>query len=138
MSKILVGWLARNNDFLTVEGEGKIVNKEEGPNYQFHKHFYRHDRHILLYAANDKMLAGKLYTAIKKDFPSHEMELVELDIPDPIDLADIKPKVEAVLMKLREEETDIFFSPGTSIMQVSWYICHTSLGLKTRLVQTNY
>src|SRR5699024_6838088 len=34
-----------------------------------------------------------------------------------------------------DDEIDIFFSPGTSAMQLAWYICHTTLGLKSRLIQ---
>ncbi len=136
MSKILIGWLAKNNDFKTLENEGTIVNKEHSPNYQFHKHFYKHDKHLILHTAKDKLLAGMLHTAIKEDFKNHEVELVELNILDPISLTEIKPKVENELMKIREHEIDIFFSPGTSIMQVSWFICHTSLNLNSRLIQT--
>ncbi len=136
MSKILIGWLAKNNDFTQIEGQGIEVNKKSSPNYQFHQHFYKHDKHLVLHTPKDKMLAGKLHTAIKKDFKDHEVELVEVNIIDPISLTEIKPKVENVLMKIRGHEVDIFFSPGTSIMQVSWFICHTSMGMNSRLIQT--
>ena len=136
MSKILIGWLAKNNDFIRKDGEGFLVNKETSPNFQFHKYFYQHDKHIILHSSKDEILAGKLSTEIRKDFKDHNVELIDLNIDDPIDLTEIKPKVEAELMKIRDDEIDIFFSPGTSIMQVSWFICHTTLGLKTRLIQT--
>ncbi|MFW5645164.1 MAG: RNA repair transcriptional activator RtcR family protein [Bacteroidota bacterium] len=136
MTKILIGWLAKNNDFIQIEGQGTEVNKKSSPNYQFHQHFFKHDRHLILHTPQDKILAGMLHTAIKKDFKDHAVELVEVNIIDPISLTEIKPKVENVLMKIREHEVDIFFSPGTSIMQVSWFICHTSMGLNSRLIQT--
>ena len=48
----------------------------------------------------------------------------------------MKTKVETWLLAHREHELAIFFSPGASIMQVAWYICHTTLNLRTRLLQT--
>ncbi|PLK42084.1 sigma-54-dependent Fis family transcriptional regulator [Emticicia sp. TH156] len=59
-----------------------------------------------------------------------------MGINDVIDLQEIKTKVEALLLENKTYEIDIFFSPGTSIMQLSWFICHQSLGLNTRLLQT--
>ena len=136
MSKILISWVAHLHDFIREEGKEVKVNTDEGPNFQFHKYFFDHDKHLILYTEPDEIPAEKLRTAINKAYPKHQVELVPINIPDPIDLTDIHPKVQAVLEKLRGNEVDIFFSPGTSIMQVAWYICHTSLGMDTRLVQT--
>jgi DNA-binding NtrC family response regulator len=131
MTKILFSWIAYNNDFK----EGK-VDKENSPNYLFHKHFYDYDRHIILYASEkDELRASRLLTTLKQDFPDHQMETVNMEISNVIHLTEVKTKVEALLLQYRDDKIDIFFSPGTSVMQVSWYICHTSLGLKTRLVQ---
>ena len=53
MAKILIGWLGTQNDFVKADPEKGIKAgvKKDGPNYQFHKHFFQddYDRHILLY-----------------------------------------------------------------------------------------
>lgn len=130
--RILISWIALNNDFK--DGQ---VNTEGSPNYQFHKNFYNHDRHILLSSGREgDIRLDMLINRILRDFPKHVIEGIAMDIKDVIDLKEIKTKVENLLLLLSDKEVDIFFSPGTSIMQVSWYICHTSLKLNTRLVQT--
>lgn len=43
---------------------------------------------------------------------------------------------EAFLLGLGNNEIDIYFSPGNSIIQVSWVLCHQNLKLNTRLLQT--
>ncbi len=132
MERILISWIAKNNDFKA----GK-VDRENSPNYLFHKHFYNYDKHLILFASEkDELAATHLHTTLVDDFPEHQVEPVNMEVSDVINLPEIKTKTEALLLKYREDEIDIFFSPGTSIMQVSWYICHTSLGLKTRLLQT--
>jgi len=132
MSKILISWLAFNNDF----NEGK-VNKENSPNYAMHKYFYKYDKHILLSTAKkDDIRLEQLLNVLHIDFPSHNTEGVYMNVEDVIDYNSIKSKVERKLQELKEHEIDIYFSPGTSIMQVSWFVCHTTLGLKTHLLQT--
>jgi len=131
MARTLFSWIAFTNDFKN----GK-VDKENSPNYLFHKHFYKHDSHIILYASKtDDLRATTLLTTLKKDFPEHIIKTVNMEISNVINLPEIKTKTESLLLQYRDDEIDIFFSPGTSIMQVSWYICHTSLGLKSRLLQ---
>jgi transcriptional regulator with PAS, ATPase and Fis domain len=102
-----------------------------------HKNFFRHDKHLLLSAEKDEDIRLEtLLNQLKRDFNDHTTEGVYMDIRDVIDLTEIKPKVEAKLQQYTDDEIDIYFSPGTSIMQVAWYICHTTLGLKTRLIQS--
>lgn len=133
--KILISWVAFNNDFL--KGGGN-VDKDNSPNYLFHKYFYQdYDKHIILSAAKeDDVRINYLVTAIRNDFKNHNVEECYLNISDVIDLDEIKTKIESKLLEFSNEEIDIFFSPGTSIMQVAWYILHTNLGLRTRLLQT--
>ena len=132
MKNILISWVAFNTDF-NKSGE---VDIENSPNYQFHKYFFDHDLHIILSAGEkDDLRTEKLANKIKLDYPEHLVETRLLGIQNVIDLTEIKPKVEKVILEYTDEKIDIFFSPGTSIMQVSWYICHTSLGLNTRLLQ---
>lgn len=136
---ILISWYAYQNDFDRAEG---VRVKESGPTMQFHDYFYKsgnYAKHLLLSTAReaDGDLAIDLLTmAIRKKYPQRVVEPVFMNISDPIDLSAIKSKIERVLLMYRESGIDIFFSPGTSAMQVSWYICHSSLGLRTRLLQT--
>ncbi len=133
--KILISFLARSNDFYEKNNEVK----EEGPTYVFHQHFYQHDKHLILSTAQSQdndLRAELLRSKLQKDFPKHKVETKYLNIADVIDLGEVKSKLETLLLSHREHEIDIFFSPGTSIMQLSWYILHTSLGLKTNLLQT--
>ncbi len=137
--KILISWYAYQNDFDRSDG---VRLKEGGPTMQFHDNFYEsggYEKHMLLSASReaDGDLAIDLLTlAIRKKYPERVVEPVFMDISDPIDLPAIKSKIERVLLLHRDSTIDIFFSPGTSAMQVSWYICHSSLGLQTRLLQT--
>ncbi len=127
--KLLISWIAHNNDYK----EGQPT--EEGPTMQFHQHFYNHDKHLLLSPQDDPRL-GLLHTALKRKYPKRDIEPQVLKIDDVIDLKEIKTKVERILVENSENEMEIFFSPGTSIMQLAWFICHTSLGLQTKLIQT--
>lgn len=132
--KILISWYARNNDFI----KGEI--NPEGPTLQFHQYFYEgYERHILLssqsFDDNDSFL-DKLCRAIQSEYNDRIIEKRFVGISDVIDLQEVKTKVEAILLENKAYEIDIFFSPGTSVMQLSWFICHQSLGLNTRLLQT--
>ncbi len=44
--KTLVSWIAHNNDF----ENGKVL--ETGPTANFHRYFYKSDRHIILSASS--------------------------------------------------------------------------------------
>jgi transcriptional regulator with PAS, ATPase and Fis domain len=131
--KLLFSWVAFNNDF--EQGQVNI----NGPTMTFHRHFFRHDRHFLLSSGiEDDLRLRHLVNKLALEFPDRNeiIEPVYMNILDVIDLDEVKSKIETLLLKYREDDIDIFFSPGTSIMQLSWFICHTNLGLKTRLLQT--
>ncbi|GAB3950090.1 hypothetical protein GCM10028805_27380 [Spirosoma harenae] len=137
---ILISWYAYKNDFDKIGGE--IHVKEDGPTMQFHEWFYKqanYEKHVLLSTAREAdgdQAIDRLKTAILRKYPHRVIEPHFVDVSDPIDLVSIKNKVERILLQYRECDIDIFFSPGTSAMQVSWYICHTTLNLQTRLLQT--
>ena len=139
--KILISWYAYQNDF-DREGDKVIGVKTDGPTLQFHEWFYEtggYDKHIILSSRREvdgDPAIEMLITTIKRKYPKRVVEPIFVDVNDPINLQLIKGKVESILLTYRESDIDIFFSPGTSAMQVSWYICHTSLGLRTRLLQT--
>ena len=133
--KILISWYAYKNDF-----QAGVVS-DTSPTLQFHQHFFEHDRHIILSteAADDTRL-DRLLNRLSLDFPDRKskfegryMDIINKDIINP---AMIRPKIEALLMEFSEHEIDLFISPGTPAMQVVWYLCHASLSLRTRLLQT--
>ncbi|MFN5784388.1 MAG: RNA repair transcriptional activator RtcR family protein, partial [Flavobacteriia bacterium] len=130
--KTLISWYDKA-DF----AESKV--NPEGPTVSYHVNFFKHDRHIILSAKkNDESdLAGThLYTTLKRMFPDRIIEFLYLDIQDPIDHREIQGKVHPVLASLKDDEIDIFVSPGTPAMQVVWYLAHMSLNLNTTLYQT--
>jgi transcriptional regulator of acetoin/glycerol metabolism len=136
--KTLISWLAVNNDFLRDPEKGALkgVNKT-GPNFNMHRFFWNYNRHLILYSGKgDTTGAEMLINELNRDFPEHHAQGINMEINDPISLSEIRPKVERRLMEIRDDEIEIFASPGTPTMQVAWYICHTTLKLKTRVIQT--
>lgn len=131
--KILVSWIAKQHDFK----QGAV--NDDGPTLSFYQHFFDHDLHVLLsQELNEDLLMDHLASRLRVLYPQHKDKLQPrlLGVSDVIDIAEIKSKVEALLLEFRGEQVDIFYSPGTSAMQVAWYICHSTLGLNTRLLQT--
>src|ERR1035437_7878807 len=129
--KILISWLAFNNDFL----DGEVY--DDGPTYSFHQRFFNHDEHIILSSANsDDTRLQLLVNKLKKDFPDHVIIEKYMDIKSVIDLKEIYGKIEDLLLSHADEDITVFISPGTPTMQVAWYLSHMNLGLKTKLVQT--
>ncbi len=138
MSRILISWLAYANDFQRNEETGPMSVNEQGPTFVYHKKFYKdYKKHIILYATEKEELRVEwLRNKLANDFRDHDVEFKNMHIEDIININEIKTKVESLLMTLSENDIDLFYSPGTSAMQVSWYILHTTLGLRTRLIQT--
>lgn len=131
--RILLSWYAFNNDFK----DGAV--SEQSPTVLFHENFFKYDKHIILSSEKeDDTRLQLLVSHLVKKFPERKQIITPcyLQIKDIIDFVEIKQKIEALLLEHSEDEIDIFFSPGTSAMQVAWYVCHTTLNLKTRLLQT--
>lgn len=127
---ILISWLATRNDF-----KDKAVNSD-GPTANFHKYFWKHQKHILLYNADRyELQAEMLLNHLKRGFPDRQVELRKVAIHDLLDLQEVYAKTERILLEFRDEPIDIFFSPGAPMMQLSWYLCHSKLQLNTRLIQ---
>lgn len=130
--KILISWMAFNSDF-TKNGN---VETENSPNYNMHKYYWDYDKHVILCSsAKEDIRLEKLENKLRLDFPDHEIEAIYMGISDIIDINEIKVKIETLLLSFKDDSVTIFFSPGTSAMQVAWYICHTTLQLNTKLVQ---
>ena len=138
--KILISWLATMHDFLRKSEKRQVIGvNENGPTFNFHKDFFDHDRHVILSSEKgDKpdLYIEKLRTELNKKYPGRKIETQYLDVTDVIDIPQIKSKVEGLLIReYKEEEIDIFFSPGTSAMQISWYLIHESGLFNTRMYQ---
>jgi transcriptional regulator with PAS, ATPase and Fis domain len=140
MSKVLVSWLAFKNDFLKNEQESFLGVDPNGTHCQFYEHFYSarsYDEHILLYSnPRQELWAEHLANTLKQINKNSKVSPRLLELKNVVGLDEIKPKVEDLLLSLREHEIEIFFSPGTSIMQLSWVFCHQTLRLNTKLIQT--
>ncbi|WMX17575.1 sigma-54 dependent transcriptional regulator [Aureispira sp. CCB-E] len=137
MEKILISWLAIQNDFVQTR-KGKEINLL-GPNYLYHQHYYDYEKHILLSSAKSEEVdtAGIFFkNKLYQDFPKHQVQLEYIDIKDVIDLNEVYQKVLPILITYRTAKIDIFFSPGTAVMRLVWFICHQTLGLDTALIQT--
>lgn len=129
--KILISWYAKNNDFK----EGKVF--ETGPTADFHRFFYKYDKHILLSSASeDDTQHGVLINWLNRQYPDRCIEGRLIGIENVISVEAIKVKIEPLLLGLSDHEIDVFISPGTPAMQVVWYLCQQTLGLPIRLLQT--
>lgn len=138
--KILISWVATMHDFSRNPETKQIVGvNENGPTFNFHKDFFDHDRHVILSSEKgDKpdLYIEKLRTELNKKYPGRTIETQYLDVTDVINIPQIKSKVEGLLMRAyKDDEISIFFSPGTSAMQISWYLIHESRMFNTRMFQ---
>lgn len=138
--KILISWIAAVHDFLRNPETRQIIGvNENGPTFNFHKDFFDHDRHVILSSEKgDKpnMYNEKLRTELSKKYAGRHIEIQYLDVADVINIPQIKSKVEGLLMReYKDDEISIFFSPGTSAMQISWYLIHESDLFNTKMFQ---
>jgi transcriptional regulator of acetoin/glycerol metabolism len=140
MAHLLVSWLAYGQDFIRGENNVFVGVAETGPTVQFHQHFFAaggYDAHVILYAdARQENLAERLLNEVLRRHPGRAVRAELLPVHDVIDLREVKSKVETWLLRCPAAELTLYFSPGTSVMQLAWYIAHTTLGLRTHLVQT--
>ncbi len=133
--KILISWYAYTHDFR----DGAV--SDTSPTLEFHRHFFDHDRHIILSSATaDDTRLDLIVNRLKHDFPDRasgiDPRYMDIRNDELIMPGAIKPKIEALLQSFADAEIDLFISPGTPAMQVAWYLCHESMGLQTRLLQT--
>ncbi|MDX2305781.1 MAG: RNA repair transcriptional activator RtcR family protein [Microscillaceae bacterium] len=131
MAKILLSWLAYDNDFLPKERGLKLytVNEEESPNYNLHLFHWKFDRHIILLAedTDETKLKGEiLELKLLHIKPQRSIEMLPMHIRDIIDMEEIYAKVRSLLSGLLREghEISLFITPGTMAMQISWFLCH--------------
>lgn len=135
MAKILLSWMAKENDF--VKGQGAVnVN---GPTCTIHKHFYEgegYEFHLLLTSESvvqQDTRMQHLVAYLNKTYKGHEIHTFGMGVRDVIDLPEINNKISKLLLSYKKYEIDICVSPGTPTMQTVWFLAHESLGLKTKL-----
>lgn len=133
-NKILISWLAHNNDIK----DGKV--SASGPTVVFHEHFFEgYSEHVILSQKKDDtedVRLLKLLQYLREHFVNHKISRRYCNIEDPINLPEILNKIQPILLEYKDKEIDIYFSPGTSAMQMAWVLCHQNLGLSTTLLQT--
>lgn len=134
MPRILISWVAINNDFT----EGKLPVNTTGPNSVVHNLFWKYEYHLLLSSAikiEDDNRCLYLVTHLNRSFADHKIETKAMAINDVIDVNEISGKINALLIGLQGYDIDIFISPGTPAMQVAWYLAHINLKRSTKLFQ---
>lgn len=136
--RILVSWVARNNDFLKMVDDRLEVNPQGT-----HINFYRnenisenYEKHLLLYTpADDKLEENayrRLYEYLQRLFP--DIILMKIPVSDVLSVAEIQGKCYELLEDYTDTEIDIFISPGTPSMQTAWYLTAISMA-NVRLFQ---
>ncbi len=138
--KTLISWVATMHDFTRNSSTKQIIGiNENGPTFNFHKDFFDHDRHIILSSEKGDApdpYVEKLRTVLGVKYSGRNIETRYLDVTDVIDIPQIKTKVESLLLReCKDDDISIFYSPGTSAMQISWYLIHASGLLNSRLFQ---
>jgi len=133
--RILISWMAVVNDFNNVNE----VN-DEGLTPEFYRYHYQtknYDKHILLRTDDMQSIhkANTLTRYLRQEFDFTNIDIRALEINDIININEIKTKVEALLLELKNDDIDIFFQPGTALMQLVWYLLHEALNLNTHLIQ---
>lgn len=137
MAKILISWIATMNDF------NNNVASDSGPNYRFHQYFFKgYSKHIILSSEIESMeitsKGMRLYSLIKKNFPTHDLKVEYLDLKgnDVVNFNLIQAKIHQILSQYKDDNIDLFVSPGTPTMQIVWHITHLQGLFKTKLLQT--
>ncbi len=133
MANLLFSWLGVEKDMLT----DQKVNTA-GPTWNFYKYHYKDlkiDRHILLVTPEFLHRAQRFANRAIYEF-GYDIKIIPLEINGVHwNLAQIKAKVEDLLLGYKSDNNYIFFSTGSAIMKLAWFLVHTSLNLNTAILQ---
>ena len=129
--RTLISWLAPEYDF-----EGNKVSPRS-PNYNIHfVGKVKYDKHIILYSGEDyERKAHLLRSELDKSFRTCKFSQRNLYVSDPFDFGLLMPKMRKVLEENRQDDLDVLFSNGTTIMRITWYVLATDLEFNIRLIQ---
>ncbi len=126
---LLVSWLAVVNDFYE-NGDVDV----QGPTIAMHAYQWIYEKHLMFYTPDYEAKAKKIRAYVEQNFYDHKMILVPIDIKGIFtNIAQIKSKVERVLIDYRHKKIDFSLSMGTGIMKIVWYMIHVSQKFNSRL-----
>lgn len=129
MKPILISWLTEGEDIR--EGAPSLT----GPNGIFHQHFWQHSEHLLLYPHPELAEAAhQLARELKRRYPARSIRVKLLAISQRHNLAEVKSRLETLLLSHRSLSLDLLLQTGDKIQQLAWYLGHQSLALDTRLL----
>ncbi len=131
MNRVLVSWLGVEKDF---NPDGSI--NFTGPTVNFYTHYYEHDFHVLLVTEDNVEKGLEFKKAIEQKFNNIYI-ILKPQVVDGVhwNLKQLKYISEQVLLELKDYQIDIFFSTGSAIMKIAWFLVHYTLDLNTRLLQ---
>jgi transcriptional regulator with PAS, ATPase and Fis domain len=124
--RILISWIAYKHDF--IEEKGRLLEvSSNGTHADFYSRLYNdnYDKHLLLSTFHQDFPNKKfslLLEYLRTQSSLYDIEPVYMDIEDIISVEEIKSKVFVVLSKYKDQDVDIYISPGTPAMQTAWYL----------------
>jgi transcriptional regulator of acetoin/glycerol metabolism len=130
---LLFSWLGVEKDMIN-----DLKVNTQGPTWNLYKYHYKNlniSRHYLLVTPEYYLRAKRFVSRAKYEF-GYDIRIIQLEI-DGVhwNLPQIKAKVESLLLDYRDYSIYIFFSTGSAIMKLAWYLVHTSLNINTALLQ---
>jgi len=135
---VLVSWIAYNNDFKIDEETNEIWVNPLGTHCDlYNDEGFDFERHYLLTTSTETNPSDRIIKLIQhlKSRYSRDVEPVFMNVEDVIDLRAIYQKVQGFVLGHKQEDIDIFISPGTAVMQTAWYLLGNELGEKVKLFQ---
>ena len=139
MERIIISWIGWYKDFTDPPEEAP---NPDGPLFELHRRFYgqqvKHHKHIILSPEVDGESGYKsmaLFSALKKSFRTHQIEIRFLALKDILDYQEVKGKMEHVLNDLKDYEIDILYSNGTTPIRTAWVLLHLEERFNTHLIQ---
>ncbi|MCY1660125.1 sigma-54 interaction domain-containing protein [Chryseobacterium sp. SL1] len=129
--RILVSWVARNNDFIKLV-DGRLEVNPKGTHVNFYNNENisgNYERHLLLYTPTDDELEENAYRRLYEYLQRSFLDIILMKIPisDVLSVAEIQRECYDLLSLYNNAEIDIFISPGTPAMQTAWYLTAISM-----------
>ncbi|MEA3496635.1 MAG: sigma 54-interacting transcriptional regulator, partial [Bacteroidota bacterium] len=133
--RILISWISKKDlDFDN--------NLDNSPNISLHKISKTdYDKHILLSTLKENIddieniKAQKLRTYLTKEIRTCKFEIKFLNMSNAYDLNEVLQNTESVIEEFRNEEIEILFTSGTSIMSIAFYLLYIHKGYKIKMIQ---
>jgi len=124
MRTILVSWIAHNHDFIRESGKLPQINSN-GTHADFYSRLYDYDEHLLLSAPYENIPSRELSLLLeylRTQYSQRVITPIHVGLDDIISVEEIKIKLFPILNKYRDDQLDIYISPGTPAMQTAWYL----------------